>query len=352
MEIIALGPLHSRADTDNGLCRGVVAVSRASLTHVIGNDDYALTPGRLVANLLPSPHRVNKIAAAVDSGEVLGYAGFETSLGDALELAEVDVVVHPAHRRAGLGSQLLAWAEAESKELGRTTLQAQAFARPPADGAQIVTAPTGAAMPADSPGLAFATAHGFDFEQVEANSVLDVPVPQSQLDEWAAQCPIDGYRLHTWGLPMPDEWVEEFARLRSDVPGETPNAGLDAWAETWSPERLRSRWHDWQVAGLDALTVAAEHVATGKLAAFTQLNLMDHPAAAYQGYTYVEPGHRGHRLGLAVKTQALAALQNGWPRMRRIHTENATENAPMLAINQTMGFRLDCLSAVFQKHLA
>ncbi|MCL2652591.1 MAG: GNAT family N-acetyltransferase [Propionibacteriaceae bacterium] len=355
MDIVVLRPLFSLADTidqPDNLGQGVVAVSQASLAHVIGNNDYALTPGRLVANLLRSSHRVDKIAAAVEAGEVLGYASFETSLDDALALAEIDVVVHPANRRAGLGSQLLAWVEAEAKELGRTTLQAQAFARPPADGAAIVTAPTGAAMPADSPGLAFAAAHGFDFEQVEASSVLDIPIAQTQLDAWAAQCPIDGYRLHTWGLPMPDEWVEEFARLRSDVPGETPNAGLDAGAETWSAERLRDRWHDWQVAGLDALTVAAEHIVSGKLAAFTQLNLMDHPTAAFQGYTYVEPGHRGHRLGLAVKTQALAALQNRWPQMRRIHTENATENAPMLAINQTMGFRLDCLSAVFQKRLA
>jgi len=351
MEIIALGPLHSRADTDNDLCRGIVAVSRAALVDVIGNDDYAMTPARLVADLLPSTHRVTQFAAAVDGGTVVGYASVEASLDDAPTVAEIDVTVHPAHRRAGVGHQLLAWAETEASNLGRTTLQGQAFARPPADGTATVTAPTGATLPADLPALAFAAANGYDLEQVEANSVLDVPVPQSQLDEWAAECPIDGYRLHTWRLPMPDEWIDEYARLRSDVPGETPNAGLDAAAERWTAERLRARWQDWQIAGLDALTVAAEHIATGKLAAFTQLNLMDHPSAAFQGYTYVEPGHRGHRLGLAVKTEALAALQNGWPQMRRIHTENATENAPMLAINQTMGFHLDCLSGVFQKRL-
>jgi len=352
MKILTLGPLHSLADTDNDLCRGVVAVSRASLVDVIGNDDYAMTLGRLLADLLPSTHRASQFAVAVDGADVLGYASIEASLDDAPTVAEIDVVVHPSHRRAGVGRQLLAWVEAEAAQLGRTTLQGQAFARPPANGTATVTAPTGAALPADLPALAFAAANGYDIEQVEANSVLDVPVSQPQLDAWAAECPTGSYRLHTWHLPMPDEWIDEYARLRSDVPGETPNAGLDAGAEAWTAERLRARWRDWQVAGLDALTVAAEHVATGKLAAFTQINLMDHPTAAFQGYTYVEPAHRGHRLGLAVKTAALDALQRGWPQVRRIHTENATENTPMLAINQTMGFHIDCLSGILQKRLA
>jgi len=128
---------------------------------------------------------------------------------------------------------------------------------------------------------------------------------------------------------------------------------MDYEIETWDASRLLARWREWRKAGLECLTVAAEHRETGRLVAFTQINLLEpHPVAAFQGYTYVERSHRGHHLGLAVKTQALRTLQEARPSVVRIHTENATENAPMLAINKQMGFYPDTISGYIQKKTA
>jgi GNAT superfamily N-acetyltransferase len=61
--------------------------------------------------------------------------------------------------------------------------------------------------------------------------------------------------------------------------------------------------------------------------------------AAGAGRTTILRGHRGHRLGLAVKAANLAALQADHPERLWVSTQNAETNAPMVAINERMGFR-------------
>ncbi len=48
--------------------------------------------------------------------------------------------------------------------------------------------------------------------------------------------------------------------------------------------------------------------------------------------------HRGHGLGLAMKVANLRAVTERHPGVRSISTWNAAENAPMIAVNDEMGF--------------
>ena len=68
--------------------------------------------------------------------------------------------------------------------------------------------------------------------------------------------------------------------------------------------------------------------------------------------TVVHPAHRGHRLGLAVKLANLEALARRAPAVRTIVTGNAAVNAPMIAVNDMMGFRIAGEGIFWQKHLA
>jgi GNAT superfamily N-acetyltransferase len=114
---------------------------------------------------------------------------------------------------------------------------------------------------------------------------------------------------------------------------------LEIEAKRWTPERLRSVEARRRTAGhLTSTTVA---IATdGTLAGYTELTgKPQHPDRLDQHDTLVRPEHRGHRLGLALKTANLQALQARTSHLAKIHTWNAETNAPMIAVNNHLGFR-------------
>ena len=61
---------------------------------------------------------------------------------------------------------------------------------------------------------------------------------------------------------------------------------------------------------------------------------------AHQWNTLVLREHRGRRLGLLVKLAALRLLAREEPQATRVVTWNAQENAPMIAVNEALGFRV------------
>ena len=67
-------------------------------------------------------------------------------------------------------------------------------------------------------------------------------------------------------------------------------------------------------------------------------NLHD-PRVAHVGVTMVLPGHRGRRLGLAVKLASHRALRADVPACEIVATSNADVNAHMNAINEALGYR-------------
>jgi GNAT superfamily N-acetyltransferase len=56
--------------------------------------------------------------------------------------------------------------------------------------------------------------------------------------------------------------------------------------------------------------------------------------------TTVSRPHRGHRLGLLVKTAMLEWLAAAEPKLERIQTGNAADNEHMIAVNDALGFEL------------
>jgi hypothetical protein len=77
------------------------------------------------------------------------------------------------------------------------------------------------------------------------------------------------------------------------------------------------------------------------MAAVTQVEVEpEFPEWGHQQITAVARPHRGHRLGLLVKTAMLDWLGTAEPAMRRVVTWNAAINDHMIAINETLGFEL------------
>jgi hypothetical protein len=66
----------------------------------------------------------------------------------------------------------------------------------------------------------------------------------------------------------------------------------------------------------------------------------DNPAWAHQLLTAVTREHRGHRLGLLVKTAMLEWLATAEPAVEHIVTGNAAVNQHMIDINEQLGYEL------------
>jgi len=197
-------------------------------------------------------------------------------------------------------------------------------------------------------------AHGYRLEQVEVHSMLRVPVEPGAIDPLKADAAGkvgDAYRLVGWAGRCPDELVDAFARLRVAM-ADAPTAGLEFEAEHWDAARVREVEQRVAEGGLITLTTVAQHVASGELAGFTELQrFADREDSAFQEDTVVIAAHRGHRLGMWLKTANLRRLAEDWPNVRRIHTWNADENDHMRSINIALGFRSESAESGWQKVL-
>jgi hypothetical protein len=86
--------------------------------------------------------------------------------------------------------------------------------------------------------------------------------------------------------------------------------------------------------------------------AYTDLAVTVHePGTAYQWGTLVRRPDRGHRLGLAVKAANLRLLQRESPETTTLVTFNADGNAPMIAVNDLLGFEPTARLGELQRRL-
>ncbi|ANE42523.1 GNAT family N-acetyltransferase [Deinococcus puniceus] len=252
-------------------------------------------------------------------GQVIGWAKLEFSLTQNLHAAHANIMVHPDHRRAGVGRALAATMEQQARQQGR----------------RIVTFMTSDRVPAAH---AFADSLGGEAALPMRQSQLVVAdVSAELLERWCTRPEADPYRLHVW-TTLPEEYLARAADLMG-VMNSAPRGELDVEDWTFTPEMIRGWEKMMAKEGELCLTLAAEDTATGTLAGYTQL--FWHPqraSIAYQGATAVRPEYRGAGLGKWLKAAALRQLPAQCPGTRFIRTNNADVNAAMLAINVQMGF--------------
>jgi hypothetical protein len=96
----------------------------------------------------------------------------------------------------------------------------------------------------------------------------------------------------------------------------------------------------------------ARHRDTGELAGHTVVvGDGERPQHAEQHDTSVVAAHRGHRLGLLLKTDLNLWLRDVQPQIADISTWNAESNDFMISVNEAIGYRIMGRELEFQKHL-
>jgi GNAT superfamily N-acetyltransferase len=276
-------------------------------------------------------YRIAERYVAWDGGVAVGYLGIVLPTRDNLDNAEVDIIVHPDHRRRGVGRALHAFAAERLRGHGRKRLLSY-----------LVEGLRGG--PERYPGSrAFAEAVGGQAALDEVRRRLDLTaVDEAALSDLlaAAWSRAAGYRLVTWQDRTPDGFAADAAYLEGRLLADAPMGTLDWEPEKIDTARLRESEDASAARQLATWSAGAVDEATGRLVALTTLaSARSTPHHAWQWITLVDPDHRGRRLGTVVKVANLRFARERRPGLREIDTWNAAENQHMIAINEAMGFR-------------
>jgi GNAT superfamily N-acetyltransferase len=305
---------------------------------------FTLPDIRAFARHRSSSKRFDLLGARETSdGPILGVAMMEMPLQDNTRSAEVTVAVHPAQRRRGVGTALVDAMSKHGRADGRLVLNS------------IVDAPLDRAP--DHASLSFAPKVGF--EPMLSGNIRHLTVPMegartAELHAEVAQArDADGYRVLTFEAPWPADYLEDQCALFQCMSTDEPHGDEGHEEEIWDAERVGENEGLRAARGARHLIAVAQHVPSGRLVACTELCIgAESPGQAFQMLTVVAPEHRGHRLGLAIKLANLDLLAKSAPDVRVIVTGNASVNAPMIAVNDMMGFEVASEGNFWQKDLA
>lgn len=172
------------------------------------------------------------------------------------------------------------------------------------------------------------------------NQLVLAEVDKTLLESWldVSKNKAKDFELGFWGNVFPEENLDEIARL-IEVMNDAPRGDLQVEDFRVKPEDLR----DWEVQlkarNTERRTLYVRHK-SGELAGYTETFWdTENPENLWQGATGVIPKYRGHSLGKWLKAAMIQKIQADRPSVKRVRTGNADANAPMLAINQALGFR-------------
>lgn len=317
-----------------------------------GHDDEYMEPSELLPHYQPDEHERRYMWIVLVDDEVVGRVGVDVPLDEGSRAVYWSIELHPRVWGRGLGTAAHDLVVRMARDEGRATLQSWAE-RPEAPG-QRLEAPTGyGSIPRDHVAN-FYLGLGYTLEQVERVSAFDLQAPSDHVEALLrdARRAAAGYRVVQWQPPVPDEYAAGYAWMKSRMSTDAPVANLEFAEETWDVERIRSYESRYIEGGQTVLVTAAQHIETGELCAFNELVIgEDLTIASHQEDTLVLKEHRGHRLGMLVKTAGLLKWRELVPDSPRVITYNAEENRPMLDINEAIGFVATAYEGAWKKAL-
>ena len=266
---------------------------------------------------------IDALWVARDGGEEIGWLLADLPWRENLGMAGLRGLVHPDHRRRGVGGRLLDGALAFAADRGRSDLRSGAFL--------------------GTDGVPFLDSHGFTDagKHVYAIRRLDLHhggTNWDRLHEEAAAVAADYELLHVVGS-TPDELLDGMVALHEAINDAPADEGSEP--DVWDVDRLRA--YDETMARRRQTTyrVLARHVATGELAGMSLLCVDEFaPVVAAQEDTNVVREHRGHRLGLLMKVDMVQWIADVRPEVAATETWNATDNHHMIAVNERLGCRV------------
>ncbi|MFE0592735.1 GNAT family N-acetyltransferase [Micromonospora echinospora] len=279
----------------------------------------------------PMPSRSILMALATLDDVPVGHLMLHLPQAENVDNASLDLAVHPAYRRRGIGRALYGHAVRELRGQGRKRIISTS----------VGPLPEGPDRPAV--GARFAAALGAQPALGEVRRRLVVgQVDHATHDALLADARerATGYHTVTWQAVTPEEYVADVAYLDSRLVTDSPTGDLVLEPDRVDAERVRGIERVLTARGRSPYHCGVVHEASGRLVAWSMIVVVPSvPRHADQQITIVDPAHRGRRLGLLTKIENLRYVLAHEPELREIDTWNAADNTHMIAINEQLGFR-------------
>jgi GNAT superfamily N-acetyltransferase len=265
-------------------------------------------------------------------GRPVGTSMMYLSERDNQHLAWVWLVVDPAHRQQGYGSRMFDFLVEEARAAGRTSVGTDGWE--------------------SERTLGFAAKHGLARKSqaiMRRQHLLDLPADLLQkLHDEAATAAADYEVVRIVGR-TPPEMVDGMVELVAAI-NDAPTDDLDIEDEVFSAERLAAYEESSLARGNRMYRVVARHRTTGDLAGHTVLVVeQERPTIADQHDTAVARAHRGHRLGMLLKSAMLLWMAEVEPQIETVDTWNTESNDHMIEVNERLGYRVMGRELQFQK---
>lgn len=289
MEIRAAGP---------GDVEAAVALHDALVPYLV------ITRSALARRLARPAGPGRGVLAALDNGELVGWATAGLIGGSVPLDGELRLLVRPEYRGRGIGTKLLEATHADLRAAGATS--ARVFADP----ASVEWAAR----------FGYRQTRQVHYAGIDPREAPELPEVPSRV-ELVALTDVDPRMLYA---------ADEVAQRTKPGDAKISSRPYDDWlAEIWNSPDL-----------MPAVSAAA--VYEGQIVAFTRNHGDD--AKIWSRMTSTMPEYRGRGLAKLVKTAALRRA--GSAGIQGAYTANYDGNAPMLAVNEWLGYQRIATHAV------
>ena len=278
--------------------------------------DQVMTDGMSVSRLrgwLTNVRPINRARiATIDSGVIVGWSILDRTENAPIDRAFASLIVHPAHRRHGIGEVLLSDIASFCRTVGITNLKSQ--------------------VKDNQPGwLAWAESKGFAIERHSfRSSVKLAEFDFKPFENSITQLVNEGITFTTLANIGDSEangrrYYEADSKAAIDVPGED---SIETWEEFrhenfndegYLPQGAHVAMHEQQI-------VAVAHAWLDK----------DHNRMV-NAMTGVIPEYRGRGIATALKVKTIEYAKDLG--VSEILTQNDSENAQILAVNNKLGYK-------------